>query len=365
MADTGRLVVLGATGSTGSRVAALAADAGVPTVVVGRRREALEQLALGTAVQMRVSTLDPRALDGAIAGADVVVNGIGPYSAYGRPVVDAAIRAGAHYVDFSGEPRWVHAVATEYAPEAAKRGVRLVPSVGLGAAGDLAAALVSTNLAEVDSLTIAYRIVGMKPSAATAQSTIDILTGGAPLHHPSGNVTFSRAGTRSGRLPGGRGVGFPTPDAIALGARWPRARIESFMQSPVPAISGTLLAATASLLCRERIARAARAGIGHWAGAEHHGHGGRATATAVGEGSGRRATAAVHVHDVYDFTARAGLAAALGLLAGAGEPGLQSWGQVTGPPFASAAELGASIGAVSSDSVRAERSSHRKGLSQA
>jgi short subunit dehydrogenase-like uncharacterized protein len=102
--------VLGATGSTGTRIAALAADAGVPTVVVGRRREALERLAHGTALEVRVSTPEPRALDEALAGANVVVNGVGPYSAFGRQVVEAAIRAGAHYVDFSGEPagcrRW-------------------------------------------------------------------------------------------------------------------------------------------------------------------------------------------------------------------------------------------------------------------
>jgi len=352
VAGAGTLVVLGATGSTGSRIAALAADAGISTVVVGRRREPLERLATATALEVRVSTLDPRELDRALADATVVVNSVGPYTAFGRPVVEAAIRAGAHYVDFSGEPRWVHTVSTEYDPTAAQAGVRLVPSVGIGASGDLAAALVSETVAAVDSLTIAYRIIGMKPSAATARSTIDILSGGAPVHHPSGSVTFRHAGARSGRLPGGRGVGFPTPDAIALGARWPLARIESFMQTPAPAISGRLLAGTASLLSRDGVARAARAGIDRWAGTEHHGGGGRATATAVAEGGGRRGTARVHVRDVYDFTARAGMAAVLGLLDGAGHPGLQSWGQVTPPPFIASAELGATIGALSSDSIR-------------
>lgn len=353
MAGTGTLVVIGATGSTGSRIAALAADADIPTVVVGRRRQPLDRLAQGTALQVRVSSLEPHQLDQAFDDATVVVNSVGPYTAFGRPVAEAAIRAGAHYVDFSGEPRWVYEVSTELSCAAAEVNVRLVPSVGVGASGDLAAALVAANLPTVESLTIAYRIVGMKPSAATARSMIDILAGGAPRHHPSGAVTFLRAGSRSGRLPGGRGVQFPTPDPIALGARWPQARIESFTQTTAPMVSGPVLAATASLLSRSRIARLARAGVDRWAsGGEHHGGGGRATATAVAEGGGRRATARVHISDVYDFTARAGFSAALGLLDGAGAPGLQAWGQVTKPPFVESAELGATVGRISSNLIR-------------
>lgn len=352
VADGRPLVVFGATGSTGSRIATLAAEAGVPTVVVGRRREALEHLARAGTHEVRVSSLQPSELDRAFTGAAVVVNSAGPYTTYGRPVVEAAIRAGAHYVDFSGEPRWVHAVSTEHASAAESAVVRLVPSVGLGAAGDMAAALVSASMEQVDSLTIAYRIIGMRPSAATARSMIDILAGGAPLHHPSGAVTFRRAGARSGALPGGRGVGFPTPDAISLAARWPHARIESFMQTPVPVLSGTLLAATASLLSRDRIAGVVRAGIDRWAGADHHGGGGRGSATAIAIGGGRRGTAEVRVNDVYDFTARAGFAAALGLLDGGGVPGLQSWSQVTKAPFTASAELGATIGTISSESIR-------------
>jgi hypothetical protein len=45
------------------------------------------------------------------------------------------------------------------------------------------------------------------------------------------------------------------------------------------------------------------------------------------------------------------LAAALGLLDGAGTPGLQAWGQVTKPPFTATAELGAIIGTMSSDPI--------------
>jgi short subunit dehydrogenase-like uncharacterized protein len=345
----GTLVVLGATGSTGSRVASLAAKAGLPTAIVGRRQSPLEQIAAGTALEVRVGSLDPADLDRVCAGAAVIVSGVGPYTAFGRAAVEAALRAGAHYVDFSGEPRWVHTVATEYGPAAVDAGVRLVPSVGLGAAGDLAARLAAASVRTVDTLTVAYKLIGMKPSAATARSTIEIIAGGAPRHHSSGAVTFRRAGARSRRLPGGRGAQFPTPDAIALGAMWPRADIESFMQTPVPALSGRALSVAATLLGHDRIAGAARSGLDRWAGhSEHAGGGGRARATAVIEGSGRRVTAQVHVHDVYQFTARAGFAAVEGLFAGNGVPGLQSWGQITGDPVQRAAELDAQVGTITS-----------------
>jgi len=346
----GSLVIVGATGATGSRVAALAHAAGITPVLAGRRLDALRRVLPGADCEIRTGSLEPADLDRLCAGADVVVASVGPYTHHGSAVLEAAIRAGAHYVDFRGEPRWVARIADSYADQAAAAGSTLVPSVGLGAAGDMAGRLAAAGVTDVASVTIAYRIIGMTPSAATALSTIEILAGGAPRAN-AGVVDFIRAGRRSGPLPGGRGMQFPTPDAIALGALWPQATIESYMQTPLPAVSGRLVTQIAAGLERRTVARRARAALHWWArrtAGTHHGGGGRATASAVVTGGGRTATARVHVADVYDFTGRAGFAAVQGLLTGTSTPGLQAWGQVTADPLELAETLHARVGTIDS-----------------
>src|SRR5262249_14444176 len=74
-----------------------------------------------------------------------------------------------------------------------------------------------------------------------------------------------------------------------------------------------------------------------------HAGGGHVVATALAEGDAGAFAANVEVDDAYDFTALAGLAAAQGLLAGRGEPGLAAWGSLTGAPEEAAAATGARL----------------------
>jgi len=350
MKPGGELVVVGATGSAGSRVAKLAMEAGLEPVLYGRRREALEQVVAGGGLEVRVGSLEAGDLDRACKNAAVVVSGVGPYTKLGRPVIEAALRANAHYIDFSGEPRWVDDVATQYSAQAVERGCTLVPSVGLGAAGDLAAQLASTGVPQVETLTVAYQIIGMKPSAATALSTIEILSGGAP-RYDGNQVRFGRTGVNVQDLPRGRGAGWPLPDPIVMATVWPDASIEACMQVPLARISATALAGIGAILERPVAAEYARTFLARRLGGsgEHGGSGGRATATAIAKGAGRSASAEVFVEDVYDFTGRAGLAAASALLRGHHDGGLQTWGRVVGDPWLAASALNARVGEITSD----------------
>src|SRR5205814_8071606 len=72
--------VVGATGATGTRVALLAAEAGLPVVLAGRNRAKLEVLAseVGGA-EVRIVDLDrPATLDAALDGVGVIANRVGP-----------------------------------------------------------------------------------------------------------------------------------------------------------------------------------------------------------------------------------------------------------------------------------------------
>lgn len=337
-----RLVVLGATGATGRRVLRLAADAGLHPVAVGRRADALVAVTAGLDAEVRVASLDPGDLDDVLRDAAVVVGAVGPATHYGTDMLAATLRAGAHWIDFSGEPRWVSRVATEFAGWAEDSKVCLLPALGLGVAADLAAARAGRSVGAVRRVTVAYRIVGMRPSVATARSTVEIVAGGAPVASADG-IRFVPMGRADAALPG---VRFPTPDPVVLHTAWPEAEIETVMALPAAPLAGLAMAGVGAGLRRPPVLQAARRALAAWADRpqQHtHGGGGRATATVLVQGTAGSATARGAVTDVYDVTARSGFLAARALLAGAGEPGLRTWTSVVGSDLAVAAEVGVQL----------------------
>jgi hypothetical protein len=348
MTSRDRLVVLGATGATGRRVVGLAAAAGLHPVAVGRRAEALAAVTAGLDAEIRVAGLDPGELDVALADAAVVVGAVGPATHFGPAMLAATLRAGAHWIDFSGEPRWVLRVATEFA-DGAK--TCLLPSLGLGVAADLAAVSAAAGVGDVRRVTVAYRIRGMKPSVATARSTVEILAGGTPVASAAG-IRFLPVGRAGAALPG---VAFPTPDPIVLHSIWPQATIRTVMSAPAVRVTGAVLTAFGAALRQPAVLRGARKAMTAWADRprDHaRGGGGRASATVLVEGSAGSRTVLAEVDDVYDVTARSGFLAARALLAGAGIPGLRSWTSVVGAGDAVAAEVGVRRYDRSSPSVR-------------
>jgi short subunit dehydrogenase-like uncharacterized protein len=60
----------------------------------------------------------------------VVLNLVGPYTSYGRPVIDACIAGGAHYVDLSGEMPFVARTTRDVHDEAEAAGVKIVQVCG-------------------------------------------------------------------------------------------------------------------------------------------------------------------------------------------------------------------------------------------
>jgi short subunit dehydrogenase-like uncharacterized protein len=109
----------------------------------------------------------------------VLLTTVGPYDRLGRPVVEAALDNGCHYVDVSGELRfleWVY--QQEHRAEAA--GVVLAPGAGLdGATGDLLAAICAEELeGDVRSLRAAYLIRGGRSSRGSARTMLDVVAAG-------------------------------------------------------------------------------------------------------------------------------------------------------------------------------------------
>jgi hypothetical protein len=330
------LAVYGATGATGRRIIQLATAAGIPVIAAGRNWATLARLG----VEYREASLAPAELDAAFAGASVVVSCAGPYTHFGPPVLAAAIRAGASYVDCTGEPRWVQSIIDEFESDAIHAGVAVVPSLGLGVATDIAAGAAAELVGGPDrvrQLHCAVRIVGMHPSPATMRSTVELVAGGAPIVE-SGCVRWALTGSRFHQFKSGRGALFSTPDALVLARAYPRAHIECHVQ---PVAMGPALA-TAGLVWRLpgtlTTTRALLSRLGH-SGADAGG--GRSQVTAEAEGPTGSCTVTGAVDDVYDITGRGAFAVARALLAGPGErTGLRSAGQFLPRPQQAADDLG-------------------------
>src|SRR5947207_15729562 len=124
------LLIYGATGFTGRLMIAGALEQGLRPVLGGRDEARLGELAGRLGLEYRAARLgDGPALDAALRDVRVVLHAAGPFSETSRPMVEACLRAGAHYLDITGEIAVIEALAARHA-EARRRGVMVMPSVG-------------------------------------------------------------------------------------------------------------------------------------------------------------------------------------------------------------------------------------------
>ena len=140
-----RIVIFGATGYTGRLTAeALVARGGRP-LLAGRSAGRLEALAadLGGDVETAVADVArPESVRALVEPGDVIVATVGPFTRHGDPAVEAAIAAGALYIDSTGEPAFIRRVFERYGADAARAGASLVTAFGYDwVPGNLAGAL--------------------------------------------------------------------------------------------------------------------------------------------------------------------------------------------------------------------------------
>ena len=135
------VVVFGATGVTGRRVAAYlserAAEVGAKWAVAGRDAAKLDRI-LGeigvTAPETILADVgDPASLAAMASRTRVVLDLVGPYTLYGEPVIEACVANGAHYVDLTGEIPFVRRMIDAFHDRAQAAGVKVVQVSGFEA----------------------------------------------------------------------------------------------------------------------------------------------------------------------------------------------------------------------------------------
>jgi short subunit dehydrogenase-like uncharacterized protein len=173
-----KIAVYGASGYTGRLVIAELARRGIPALLAGRNPERLRAAAAesGTPGAETVTAgLEDPALAGALARCDAVINCAGPFITSGEPLVRAAITAGCHYVDISGEQAYLQQIFARFGKEAADAGVTVVPGANDDALpSSLIAQLAAERVAPVSALVIAIHLTssGAAPSRGTLRSAL-------------------------------------------------------------------------------------------------------------------------------------------------------------------------------------------------
>jgi short subunit dehydrogenase-like uncharacterized protein len=141
----GRIVVFGATGYTGRLTCEALVERGEKPVLAGRSESRLSALASSLGGDLETVTADverPDTVRSLVERGDVLVATVGPFARFGQPAVDAAIAAGAWYLDSTGEPAFIRQTFERFGPAAESAGCGLVTAFGYDfVPGNLAGAL--------------------------------------------------------------------------------------------------------------------------------------------------------------------------------------------------------------------------------
>jgi len=166
-APTKPVAVYGAGGHTGRFVVDELQRRGMPVIAVGR-----DAATLPAGVPTRVASIDDaEALGRAFAGCSVVINCAGPFLDTAGPVIEAAIGAGAGYLDLTAEQASALATFERFDGPARAAGVAVIPAAGFyGGMADLLATALVGPAGEVDELTVAVALDHWWPTGGTRRT---------------------------------------------------------------------------------------------------------------------------------------------------------------------------------------------------
>lgn len=194
----GPWLLYGAYGFTGELIARLAVARGLTPVLAGRNRVRIEALAGELELPYRVFPLDDA--DRTRAGIDgmaAVLHAAGPFAGTYRPMIEACLGSGCHYLDVTGEIEVLEGVLA-LDQRARDAGVVLLPAVGFDVVPtDCAAVRVARRLATPTHLDIAFTVSG-RPSTGTLKGMVEglarpgaIRRAGKLVDVPHGSLTRS------------------------------------------------------------------------------------------------------------------------------------------------------------------------------
>lgn len=162
------ILIYGATGYTGKLVAMQARETHLSFEVAGRNGPQVTALAEQLDEPCRIFALaDPETIIASLAGVTAVLNCAGPFASTARPLMEACIACGVHYLDITAEYK-VYALAEAWSERAAAAGVMLLPGVGCDVVpSDCLAMYLAAKVDQPQSLRIALQVANSMSRGST------------------------------------------------------------------------------------------------------------------------------------------------------------------------------------------------------
>lgn len=166
------IVVYGCYGYTGRLVVDELIKLGIKPILSGRNAEKVNSLAIELSLEAKPSSLDPAELDGLMGGVKVMAHCAGPFIHTAKPMMEACMRNGVHYLDITGEID-VFRMGHKFDEEAKNAGVVLLPGAGFDIVpSDCLAAHLHSRLLDANDLEMAFYSKG-RASRGTSLTVVE------------------------------------------------------------------------------------------------------------------------------------------------------------------------------------------------
>jgi len=130
------VVVYGASGYTGMLTMDWLIDQNIPFTAVARNAKRTQEMMAQRVVRLESATYEiieaehnVESLTKAFKGAKVVCNTVGPFVHFGLTAVEAALKAGCHHIDTTGEQAYMREVREQFGDLYAQAGLLVSPSI--------------------------------------------------------------------------------------------------------------------------------------------------------------------------------------------------------------------------------------------
>jgi short subunit dehydrogenase-like uncharacterized protein len=336
----GNFLIYGANGYTGSLIAQEAVRRGSRPILAGRNAEALQALSLGLELERRVFTLEHAAvIEDSIRDMEAVLHCAGPFVHTSKPMADACLGSGVHYLDITGEEDVFEALAARDR-EAKAAGVMLLPGVGFDVVpSDCLASHLKRRLPSATRLALGFAS-RFRLSRGTALTVVENLNGGGlirqdgilrrvPAAWKTRIIDFGAGPVKAVTIPWGdvatafHSTGIPSIE-VYMAAGW-SLRVGMRLSR---GLGWLLRSAPVRSFLKKRI-RAGAAGPT----AQQRARGWSLLWGEVVDDAGNKAVARVRGPEAYTLTVHSALATVDRVLAGEARPGFQTPSTVFGPDF--------------------------------
>jgi len=181
MSNKRPVVIYGANGFSGRLIAEFLREYNVPFIAAGRSlsrlQDGMKQVpGIETANHDCVETQGSvEELTRLFTGAKVVCNTAGPQIYNGPRVIEAALKAGCHYLDISGEQAWLRTIEEEWGSKFADRGLVAAPATAfMCAVSDAVIRLCLASHPGIDTLEVLTMFKG-NPTFGSTQTIFAVI----------------------------------------------------------------------------------------------------------------------------------------------------------------------------------------------